>query len=238
MKYETGFSFYGQRVGVLVFSNITPRTPGDAGNALTFDYPVRYEIVEGEFSQLINGGESIKNNLLKACINLKNSGVKTIVGDCGLMSIYQNLLPSTTGLLVGASSLCQIPLIWELIGREGTIGILTGHSDFLSITHLFNSGWREDIKISIQGLQSEPHFSEIVINGGLNLDVDLMQNDILNGTEKLISRTPDIKAIIFECSNIATFSKVAYEKFKIPIFDVVGLANILEYSINPKNYLK
>ncbi len=41
MKIQTGYPFYGQSVGILVFSTVTPRVAGDAGNAASFRYPVR-----------------------------------------------------------------------------------------------------------------------------------------------------------------------------------------------------
>ncbi len=234
MKIETGKPFYGQNVGILVFSTITPRIPGDAGNAATFDFPVRYEVVKGGFADLIEGGEEIKNNLLIACNNLSDLGVKAIVGDCGLMSLYQNELSKT--IPVAASSLCQIPMIWEIISHRGSIGVLTGHSELLSEKHLLNSGWRKDIKLAVQGLEDEPHFREIVIEGGLDLDVELMERDIINATAKLTRKNTDLSAIVFECSNIASFSKKIFDKFGIPVFDVVSAANLLEYSVNPKVY--
>ncbi len=237
MLIETGKPFYGQNIGILVFSTITPRIPGDAGHSQTFNYPVRYEVVKGGFADLINGGEEIKNHLITATKNLKAAGIRAVVGDCGLMSLYQDILGSKSDIPVAASSLCQISMIWELIGRKGSIGILTGHSDLLKKEHLLNSGWREDIKIKLQGLQDEEHFSHIVIEGNLDLDVDLMRRDILNATEKLILSTPDLKAIVFECSNIASFSKDIFEKYKIPVFDVISAANLLEYSVNPPKFI-
>ena len=234
---ETGRPFYGQNVGILVFSTKTPRIPGDAGHAETFNYPVMYEIVTGGFADLIEGGEVIKQNLITACNNLKAKGAKAIVGDCGLMSLYQNVLGKECGLPVVASSLSQIPFIWEMIGRSGTIGVVTGHSELLSKAHLENSGVKNDMNVKLQGLQDEKHFEEIVIKGGLNLDVDLMRKDIINATRKLVESTDDLKAIVFECSNIASFSKDVYDRFKIPVFDVISASNILEYSVNPEYYL-
>lgn len=237
MKIRTGYPFYGQDVGVLVFSTVTPRVVGDAGNAGSFRYPVRYEVVKGGFADLIEGGEEIKRNLLEACMNLKEAGIKAIVGDCGMMSLYQTYLAEQCGLPVVASSLCQIPMIWQMIGATGTIGILTGHDELLGRQHLLSSGWREDIKIKLQGLQHEPHFNEIVIQGGLNIDVDRMRGDIFNAVRKLVDSTPDLKAIVFECSNISTYSREIAEEFGIPVFDVMSASNLLHYSVCPDIYL-
>ena len=173
--FPTGHPFYGQDVGVLVFSTVTPRAPGDAGNAASFSYPVRYEVVQGGFADLVEGGPAIKANLLAAGQNLVNAGIKAIVGDCDMMSLYQDCLGAELGIPFAGSSLCQIPMIWQLIGRSGSIGVITGHSGLLKEAHLRASGWTEDIRLSIQGMQDEAHFDEIVIRGGLALDVDRMR---------------------------------------------------------------
>lgn len=236
MEIKTGYPFYGQNIGILVFSTVTPRVPGDAGNSKSFSYPVRYEVVEGGFADLIEGGSEIKANILRACENLVNYGVTAIVGDCGMMSLYQDEIGAITGIPFAGSSLCQIPLIWQLLGRKGSIGVITGHSELLGEKHLRSSGWTEEIKLSIQGMQHEPHFKEIVIDGGLNIDINRMRGDVLNAGMKLREKTPDLRAVIFECSNLATYSADLYELLHVPVFDTMSIANMLEYSINPKRY--
>lgn len=237
LRLKTGHPFYGQHVGVLVFSTVTPRAPGDAGNAASFSYPVRYEVVQGGFADLIEGGPEIKANLLQAGQELVRAGVRAIVGDCGMMSLYQDCLGAELGVLFAGSSLCQIPLIWELLGRQGRIGIITGHSELLRETHLRSSGWRDDIRLSIQGMQDEPHFNEIVIRGGLSMDIDRMRADVLNAGRKLREKTPDLRAVIFECSNLATYSADLAEALDVPVFDTISAANMLAYAVQPPRYL-
>lgn len=236
MNIQNGYPFYGQSIGVLVFNQKSPRIPGDAGHSRSFSYPVCYEIVEGGYSELINGSEKIKNNLIDACINLKNKGVSAIIGDCGLMSLYQQEMVVATGIPVAASSLCMIPLLWNLIDKKGCIGVLTGNSDLLSKNHLISSGWNEDINIELQGLQHEPHFKEIVIEGGLNLIPELMEKDIINAGAKLLERNNEVKAIVLECSNIGSYSKSLWGKFRVPVYDLITLTNMIYYSVNPPSY--
>lgn len=234
---RTGYPFYGQNMGVLVFSTVTPRIPGDAGNCNSFTYPIRYEIVHGDFTDLIKGSDKIKEDILAAGRRLVDNGIRGIIGDCGLMSLYQEDMGGLLGIPFAGSSLCQIPTVWELIGRSGTIGIITGHSELLSKRHLESSGWREDIRLWIQGMQDEPHFREIVINGGLDLDVEAMRNDILCAAEKLKSKTKDLRAVVIECSNLATYSADLVEFLKLPVFDTISAANLVEYAVNPNRYI-
>ena len=42
-----GYPTYGQPIGIIMLECAFPRPPGDIGNARSFDFPVRYEILEG-----------------------------------------------------------------------------------------------------------------------------------------------------------------------------------------------
>ena len=236
MKLETGQAFYGQKVGILVFSTKTPRIPGDAGHGGSFPYQVRYEIVEGGFADLITGSAGIKDAILKAGQNLTRLGIRAIIGDCGMMSLYQDCLGKELGVLFAGSSLCLILTVWQLIGRHGTIGIITGHSKLLGRQHLKHSGWDEDMDISIQGMEEQKHFREIVIEGGLHLNREAMLKDVLEAGKKLREKTPGLRAVIFECSNLATYSSALAEELELPVFDTISAANLLEYGVHPPKY--
>ena len=236
MKLETGQAFYGQKVGILVFSTKTPRIPGDAGHGGSFPYQVRYEIVEGGFADLITGSAGIKDAILKAGQNLTRLGIRAIIGDCGMMSLYQDCLGKELCVLFAGSSLCLIPTVWQLIGRHGTIGIITGHSKLLGRQHLKHSGWDEDMDISIQGMEDQKHFREIVIEGGLHLNREAMLKDVLEAGKKLREKTPGLRAVIFECSNLATYSSALAEELELPVFDTISAANLLEYGVHPPRY--
>lgn len=234
---QGGYPFYGQKVGILVFKQKTPRVPGDPGHSGTFNYQVCYEIVEGKFSDLIKGSEEIKRKLIEAVLKLKSRGIEAVIGDCGLMSLYQREMAGHSNIPILSSSLVLAPIIWTVMGKKGSIGILTGHSELLCKEHLVGAGINDDISYYLQGMEDEPHFSEVVIDGGDNLDIEKMKEDILNAIGKMLSKKKDINAILIECSNLATYSRDIYEKFKIPVFDIVSGAKLIEYSINPPRFL-
>lgn len=223
-------------MGILVFPSKAPRLPGDGGNAQTFSYPVCFEAVEGSFFRLLSRDTEMRDNLLNACYHLKEQGVSAIIGDCGLMSLYQQEMPGACGLPVAASSLVLLPLIWQLMGRQGTIGILTGHSAYLTQEHLRSSGWDEGIQIEIEGMERQPHFSEIVLEGGEALDERRMRVDVLRAVGALLKRKGDIRAILLECSNLPTYARDIAETFHIPVFDIVGLADLLRRAVEPMGF--
>ena len=87
MKIPSGHSFYGQEVGVLVFRGKSPRIPGDAGHAASFGYPVRYQIVDCGFMDLVEGSGETLEKLRQACKQLREEGIRGVVADCGLVSL-------------------------------------------------------------------------------------------------------------------------------------------------------
>jgi hypothetical protein len=47
MRVQGGQNLYGFSVGILTLDTRFPRIVGDVGNAMTFDFPVRYHRVAG-----------------------------------------------------------------------------------------------------------------------------------------------------------------------------------------------
>lgn len=237
MVIQSGYPFYGQEIGVLVFNGGSPRIPGDAGHALTFSYPVCYELVNGSFMDLVDGSPEIRSEILRAASCLRQRGIRGIVADCGLMSRYQKDVAASVGLPFVGASLCQIPMVWQIIGQQGVIGIITGHSKLLKEAHLQGYGWQKEIALAIEGMENQPHFSEIVIHGGHNLNASKIEAETVAAAQNLKERTKELKAIILECSNLATYSKAVSEAARLPVFDTISAANLLQYSLNPPKYM-
>lgn len=232
---KSGFPFYGQNIAVLVFSTTIPRVAGDPGNNESFNYPVHFEILEGNFNNLLKYNDEVLSNISAVLHDLERKGFKAIIADCGLMSLYQNAFSEVKVPFIG-STLITLPLLWQIIGRQGEIGIITGHSALLTREHLLNSGWNDEIKILIQGMENEPHFNKIVILGEHSLDINKMKNDVINACEKLIRKSNNLKAIIIECSNLGTFSNSLNEMFEIPIVDIISVTNFIENIVNPTTF--
>lgn len=236
MMGSAGYPFYSQDIGILVFNGKSPRIPGDPGNSATFNFQVCYEIVNGSFKDLIEGSEEIKDNIINAAANLESKGIKAIVGDCGLMGLYQDEMRSAVNIPVIASSLTLIPLIRGVIAKKGKIGLLTGHSELLKPKHFEGAGVATTDDIVIQGMENESHFKEIVIEGGTDLDPCKMEEDVLNAVGKLLKKSGNISAILLECSNLASFSYAIYKKFGIPVFDINTGINFLKNAVSPRKY--
>ena len=48
MLIHGGYPYYGEAIGILMFDGRRyPMAPGDVGNASTYEFPVRLQVVEG-----------------------------------------------------------------------------------------------------------------------------------------------------------------------------------------------
>ena len=86
-------------------------------------------------------------------------------------------------------------------------------------------------------MECQLHFAEVVIRGGGTLNVERMRQDVLRAARVLREKTPELRAVILECSNLATYSRDVAQCLEVPVFDAVSAANLLHYSLEPPRYL-
>lgn len=238
MLVKGGFSTYGHTVGVIMFKGMAPRIAGDLGHADTLDVKVEYEIVHDVgFMDLVEENEDAKNALIAAAKRLEKKGVKAITGDCGLLSRYQKELASELEVPFFSSSLLLVPLVWTLQGRQGEIGIVTGHSRYLKREHLSGADIPESIPLVICGMEVAEEFRRVVIEGAPILDTERMEQGLVNVCSHMLGQNPDVRSIVLECSNLPTYAHKLSEAFEIPVYDVVSLTKMISHAVKPPRFI-
>lgn len=206
-------------IGVLMFEHAGDRIIGDPGMPGTFPFPIRYGMVQGSYRDLIHGSPQACERLCAAAQRLEQEGVAAIAGDCGLMALYQSALARSVSVPIISSSLVLLPLAQCLIGEDRKIGIITGHSQLLSQQHLL--GANADLsRLAIQGMEDQPHFREVVLEGRCPQDYQLMARDVRNAVRLLLERDETIGIILLECSNLTAFAGEVSKHFQLPVLDV------------------
>lgn len=223
-------------IGILLFATAGDRLKGDPGYPGTFDFPVEYGIAEGSYRDLTDGSPDACVKLCEAAKRLEQLNVSAIAGDCGLMALCQRQLADTVKIPVISSSLLFIPMIRMMISQEQSIGILTGHSALLREHHLRAAGVMDQEGIVIHGMQEEPHFKEVVIEGTARQEYGRMKEDVLNGVEHLRKSCKSLGAIILECSNLAVFSREIVKETGTPVFDINTGIHMMHEIVNKQNF--
>lgn len=115
------------------------------------------------------------------------------------------------------------------------IGILTARQASLTPAHLKGVGIN-GLNLAIQGMEHAREFTEVFIKGKTTLDQEQCRAEMTEATRKLISRHPDVAAIVLECTNMPPYTgAVRIASGGLPVFDSVTLLNAAWESCAPKS---
>lgn len=238
--YEGGYTNYGETIGILMLDTAFPRIPGDVGNATTYSFPVRYKRIDkATTSQVVlKGAEGLLDSFIRGAQELEREGVKAITTSCGFLAKFQKKLQKEVSIPVFTSSLIQVPLVYNMLGKRKSVGIMTANSQTLREDHFNGVGWSaKDIPVMVAGMEKVEEFPSIFVhNTKKNIDVDNVADEMIRVGRELIYKNPDIGAIVLECTNMPPFRCALQENLKVPVFDIVTLINYVHSSIVQKKF--
>lgn len=223
-----GQNICGVSIGVLALESYFPKPPGHIKNPSSLGFTTCYEIIEGLTvpGLLNNPSDDMIAPLLDAARRLEKQGVKAITGSCGFLALFQRQITEAVSIPVFVSSLVQAPLIYVMTGKP--VGVLTAPASLLTQKHLEGVG-AADIPLVIEGLESSDEFAKVILRNERNdMDLELVEAEVLSAGERLISRAPEIGAILLECTDLPPYAHRLQEKFGRPVFDIITLANMMD----------
>ena len=229
MRVQGGQNLYGFTVGILMLDTQFPRIVGDMGNALTFDFPVRYYRVAGASPDLVVRKSA--RDLLPAFIEgarlLEREGVRAISTNCGFLSKFQREMAVAVKIPVFTSSLMLVPLVYRMLPPRRAVGILTVDASSLTHEHFSGAGIGADIPIVVAGLEGEKEFTRVLLDDLLTLDVDAAREEHVSVARRLITEHPEVGAIVLECTNMPPYRADIQRATGLPVFDIVALVRMV-----------
>jgi len=169
MMLKGGFTNYGQQIGVLMLDTIFPRPAGDIGNALSYDFPVRYKTVKGAHATRIMGKNpdpKLIEPFIEAARELEAEGVRAITTSCGFLGPFQKDIAAAVNIPVFTSSLMQAPIIHAMLPLGKVIGVFTERAHHMNDAHFKGVGWSSDvIPVQVQGMKQNAEFPQTYIEG-------------------------------------------------------------------------
>ena len=237
MRAKGGFNIYGQSIGILMLETLFPRILGDIGNALTFDFPVRYKIVKRASPKkvIVEGAKELLPLFIEGARELEAEGVGAITTSCGFLAIFQRELADAVSVPIFTSSLLQVPLVYRMLKRDQKVGILTVFSEHLSREHLEAMG-AGDIPVVIMGTEKGVEFTRALVGNELYLDVDKARADVVEAAKTLVSDHPEVGGIVLECTNMPPYSKTIQEAVGLPVFDIITLTKWVHRAVCQAGY--
>jgi len=236
MKVQGGKSVYGASVGILMLEAQFPRIPGDMGNALSWEFPVQFRVVEGASPDHVvrREADGLLPIFIDAARDLVASGVDGITTNCGFLSLFQAELSAAVDVPVAASSLMQVPMVNALLPPGKTCGILTISGSTLTQRHLEAAQVPLDTPIgSTEGLRE---FTRAILGNELELDVAAARQDNIDAAKQLVKDHPNVGAIVLECTNMGPYARAIQEAVGVPVFSMLSFVNWFQSGLVPKPF--
>lgn len=130
-------------LGVLMLDTRFPRLLGDAGNELTWPFPVVYRVVRGARPERVVQSApdpDVLDPFLDAARGLEREGVEAMTTSCGFLAAYQPELAAAVHVPVFTSALLQVPFAAQMIKPGQVVAILTVR-EVLTERHFNGLGW-------------------------------------------------------------------------------------------------
>lgn len=231
-----GKTVYGARVGILMLEARFPRIPGDMGNALTWPFPVLYRVVRGASPErvVMRRADGLLDRFLAAAAALVADGADGITTNCGFLSLFQRELAAQSRVAVAASSLMQVPLIESTLPPGRRVGILTISGSTLTGEHLEAAGARPDTPVI--GTEGGREFSRVIIDDEPEMDVAAAEQDILEAGHQLVTRHPEVGAVVLECTNMVPYAWALRDRIGLPVYDIYSFVTWFHAGLAPRDF--
>jgi len=212
-------------LGVLMLRTGFPRLLGDVGHPETWTFPTRYRVVEtADVASVVKSGP-LPLNLLMAFIDagwsLVEEGATLITTSCGFLVTAQKALGEALPVPVVTSSLLQIPQVQASLPEGRRVGVLTFDSRRLSEWQLAAAGAAPDTPVS--GIEEGGELHRVITEDLERLDAGAAEADVLAAGRALQEATPDLGAVVLECTNLSPYRAALSAALGLPVYDLVTL---------------
>ncbi len=224
----------GHAIGIIAVDLVYPKLPGNVVNATTFPFPVLYKKVSFEIEQLFNGDPSLENMIVESAKELVKEGVRAIFGACGYFAHFQKSVAEAVDVPVFMSSLCQIPMIRTGLKPGEKILVMCASADNVDqeLLHKVGAELEDCVIQDVGGMESFAPIrwgKTVLDNGRLTQDLALLAQDV-------VSKHPEIGAILLECSDLPPYAYAIQRSTGLPVYDFISMIDWVEHAVVQKPY--
>ncbi|QII39586.1 aspartate/glutamate racemase family protein [Rouxiella badensis] len=220
-------------LGILMVKTHFRRYHGDIGNPNTWNFPVRYKVVEEAVPQRMGhlGEFKLLEPFKRAAQALIDEGVNGLTTSCGYLSWYQQQLAEWSPVPVVTSSLLQYVTVRQLLPAHRQPLILTFDEITLKADYLTRVGIPGDAAVA--GMPASSAFVRSIREGDTSVSWQTLADEVLSAAEAALKRFPNAGAFVLECTNLAPFSALIRARFGLPVYDTVTLVNGFYAALRP-----
>src|SRR5271166_952863 len=184
---------------------------------------------------VLKAAAGLLDDFLAAAADLVRDGAEAITTNCGFLSLFQTELAAHVRVPVATSALIQVPWVQAMLPPGQCVGIITVSAGSLTPRHLAAAGVAPDTPFV--GTEDGREFFRVLIRGEKqDMDIALAAADILDAGRTLVSRRPDIGAIVLECTNMPPYAFALREVLGLPVYDIYSLITWLHAGLRPREF--
>jgi Asp/Glu/hydantoin racemase len=225
-------------IGVLCLETSFTKIPGHIRNPATFGFPVMYKVVRGATPDRVvrQGDPRLLEPFISAARELEAEGAAAITSGCGFLVLFQRELAAAVSVPLYASSLIQLPMVHRMLRPDQRVGILSASERSLTARHLAAVG-AESVPVRVAGMDAQPEFREVMMEARRDaLDAGRLRDEVLGVAENLMRDSPDVGALVIECTDLVPFAYALQQQCGVPVFDIVTLTEMVHRSLTRAPY--
>ncbi|MEM9433744.1 MAG: aspartate/glutamate racemase family protein [Pseudomonadota bacterium] len=231
-----GKTVFGASIGILMLNTRFPRIPGDIGHAATWPFPVQYKVVTQATPDAVvrQDATPLRDAFVDAGRELVDLGCDGIATNCGFLVPFQSEMSRALGVPVASSSLLQAGLISQTLPADRSLGILTISSETLTRSHLDAAGIAHDTPI--MGTGADSHFTTRILGDAPQIDFNQARADNLAAAQRLVTKHPQVGAILLECTNMVPYAADIRRLTGRPVFSIYTYLLWFQSGLLPRRY--
>ncbi len=231
-----GKTVYGATLGILMLETRFPRIPGDIGNALTWPFPVQYGVVRGATPDKAVRGDpdALTAPFIEAGLALVAQGCDGIATNCGFLVPLQDRMAEALGVPVASSALMQVPMVQAMLPPGRRVGIVTISRASLSERHLRAAGIAADTPVA--GTDEGAEFTARILSDAAEIDFAQARRDVVDAAVGLCRQTPELGAIVLECTNMVPYAADVRRATGLPVFSIYSYLVWFQAALMPRRF--
>lgn len=225
-------------IGLLCLDTHFAKPAGHIRNEPSLPFSIRKAVVKGtSIPELLNRPSlEFFEPFLDAACELERAGCAAITGSCGFMALFQRELTARVSIPVFSSSLIQIPLMHQLAGFKGKVGVITAREDALTDAHFAAVG-AVTTPIAVAGMEGQPEFAEVILKGErFEIDADRLGAELVEVGKDLLNEHPDVTSIVLECTDLPPYAHKLQAELGLPVADLTTLATMVHSIVSRTPY--
>jgi hypothetical protein len=220
-------------LGILMLETRFPRVAGDVGNPSTWPFPVCYAVVQGASPERVvrDRAAGLVDAFVAAGRTLAADGVAGIITTCGFLALHQRELARALPVPFASSSLMQLPALGRTLPAGKRAGVITIDAASLTPAHFEAVG--ADPATPVVGVDPNGKLARSVLGDLPTLDVEAAEREILAAGDALLSRYPEVGAVVLECANMPPYAAALGERLRVPVHDMVTFGRWFYAGLSP-----